>query len=83
VLVHCGAGKDRTGIVSALVELLVGVPEEDIVADYLRSGQDTRPDRIAQTLAYIRKQGGIQAYLANCGFNEENQQAFIARFGIK
>jgi protein tyrosine phosphatase (PTP) superfamily phosphohydrolase (DUF442 family) len=80
VLVHCGAGKDRTGIVSALVELLVGVPEEDIIADYLRSGQDTRPDRISQTLDYIKKQGGIQAYLNQCGFTEDQQQAFAEKF---
>lgn len=31
---HCVAGKDRTGIVAALVLGLVGVSDEDIVADY-------------------------------------------------
>jgi protein-tyrosine phosphatase len=34
VLVHCTAGKDRTGIVSALLLLLVGVEAEDVVTDY-------------------------------------------------
>jgi hypothetical protein len=34
VLVHCHAGKDRTGIVVALMLALVGVPTETIVADY-------------------------------------------------
>jgi len=33
-LVHCAAGKDRTGIITALVLGLVGVPEETIVKDY-------------------------------------------------
>jgi protein-tyrosine phosphatase len=33
-LYHCAAGKDRTGVVSALLLGLVGVPEETIVADY-------------------------------------------------
>lgn len=37
VLFHCAAGKDRTGIVAATVLGLVGVDEETIVADYLRS----------------------------------------------
>lgn len=37
-LFHCAAGKDRTGIVAALVLALIGVDEEAIVADYLRSG---------------------------------------------
>ncbi len=31
---HCNAGKDRTGIVTALVLSLLGVPDEAIVADY-------------------------------------------------
>ncbi len=34
----CTAGKDRTGIVSALILYLCGVPDEDIVADYMVSG---------------------------------------------
>lgn len=31
---HCSAGKDRTGIFAALLLRLVGVPDEDIIADY-------------------------------------------------
>ena len=34
VMVHCAAGKDRTGIVSALLLLLCGVYREDILTDY-------------------------------------------------
>jgi protein-tyrosine phosphatase len=37
VLFHCTAGKDRTGFAAAIVLRLLGVPEEVIVADYLRS----------------------------------------------
>jgi protein-tyrosine phosphatase len=33
-LVHCSAGKDRTGVVTALVLSLAGVPDEYIAADY-------------------------------------------------
>jgi protein-tyrosine phosphatase len=35
VLVHCTAGKDRTGIVTAIVLRAVGVRREDVDADYL------------------------------------------------
>lgn len=35
---HCAAGKDRTGVVAALVLSLLGVEREDIVADYLATG---------------------------------------------
>ncbi len=37
-VVHCSAGKDRTGVVSALVLAFLGVADEDIVADYALSG---------------------------------------------
>ncbi len=33
-LIHCTAGKDRTGIMTALILGAVGVPDETIVADY-------------------------------------------------
>jgi len=34
VLFHCTAGKDRTGIIAALLLLFLGVDDEDIIADY-------------------------------------------------
>ena len=34
-IVHCTAGKDRTGWISAVLQLLAGVREEDVLADYL------------------------------------------------
>lgn len=37
VLFHCFAGKDRTGIVAALLQLLAGVDDVDIIADYTLS----------------------------------------------
>jgi protein-tyrosine phosphatase len=33
-LVHCSAGKDRTGIVVALILAVLGIPDEVISADY-------------------------------------------------
>lgn len=37
VLVHCTGGKDRTGVVIALVQAVLGVPDDAIAADYARS----------------------------------------------
>lgn len=37
VVIHCQSGKDRTGIVAALLLDLVGVGRDDIVADYVDS----------------------------------------------
>ena len=37
VLFHCAVGKDRTGLAAALLLELAGVPDEHIIADYVRS----------------------------------------------
>lgn len=34
-IVHCTEGKDRTGWISAVLQLLAGVGEQDVMADYL------------------------------------------------
>ncbi|MHB1317405.1 MAG: tyrosine-protein phosphatase [Anaerolineae bacterium] len=54
VLYHCQAGKDRTGIITALLLGLAGVPEEIIVADYAVSQTLLRPrwqQEVAEALA--------------------------------
>jgi hypothetical protein len=38
-LVHCTAGKDRTGVLVALLKLLVGVPREEIAYEYSLTDQ--------------------------------------------
>jgi protein-tyrosine phosphatase len=43
VLVHCAGGKDRTGLVSALLLALVRVAPETIAADYALSAEYLRP----------------------------------------
>ncbi len=39
VLFHCTAGKDRTGIIAALLLTLCAVPRETVVADYVLTGR--------------------------------------------
>jgi protein-tyrosine phosphatase len=39
LVVHCTAGKDRTGLAAALLLLALGVPEETVVADYTLSNR--------------------------------------------
>jgi protein-tyrosine phosphatase len=48
VLVHCAAGKDRTGVVVAVALSAAGVSREAIVADYVATG-----DRLDQVLARL------------------------------
>jgi protein tyrosine/serine phosphatase len=54
VLVHCAAGKDRTGVVVALALSAVGVRAEAIVADYAATGERTGAllDRLRRSPTY-------------------------------
>jgi protein tyrosine/serine phosphatase len=45
VLIHCAAGKDRTGILAALTHHALGVHFEDSIADYLLTNDAERIDR--------------------------------------
>jgi protein-tyrosine phosphatase len=54
---HCTTGKDRTGWAAAALQLLLGVPEETVVAEYLRSNGELGP-LIEPLLAEFRARGG-------------------------
>ncbi|MFN3512129.1 MAG: tyrosine-protein phosphatase [Phenylobacterium sp.] len=45
VVVHCAAGKDRTGLVCALTHHIAGVHRDDTLADYLATNDETRMER--------------------------------------
>lgn len=51
---HCAAGKDRTGVISAILLSVLGVPDEIIVADYAASREnlDAIVDRLMSTKGY-------------------------------
>jgi protein-tyrosine phosphatase len=49
---HCTAGKDRTGLLSAIVLSLLGVDEETVVADYALSGDAMERLRAKLILKY-------------------------------
>lgn len=44
VLFHCTAGKDRTGLATALILSALGSPREEIMRDYLATGMLWQPD---------------------------------------
>ena len=51
VLVHCVAGKDRTGLVVALIQAALGVPRDSIIAEYALSDEPTQRRRKAMISA--------------------------------
>jgi protein-tyrosine phosphatase len=57
-LVHCTAGKDRTGIVVALVLAVAGVPDEYVAADYALSSLYLDP-RHTSTIGRVQESTGL------------------------
>lgn len=72
VLVHCAAGKDRTGWAIATLLRAVGVTEEDILADYLLSNR-----AIAELRAALLEELGADRVVADdiLGVREEYLRA--------
>ena len=60
-LIHCSAGKDRTGVVVAVLLRLVGVSEDDVMKEYLRL--DRRIGLVADQRAAFAAADGASPYL--------------------
>lgn len=56
-LVHCTAGKDRTGLVVALALRAVGVEEDTVVADYVLTSQNYTDAVVEEIRARLRAAG--------------------------
>jgi protein tyrosine/serine phosphatase len=50
LVVHCAAGKDRTGLICALTHHIAGVRPDDILADYLLTNDEAR---MARKMAFL------------------------------
>jgi protein-tyrosine phosphatase len=78
-LIHCSAGKDRTGLVAALVLEVIGVPDEIIAADYALSAENLNADT-AQVISQIQAiSGGHRLDLGVLGSPPELILATLAR----
>jgi protein-tyrosine phosphatase len=57
VLVHCTAGKDRTGVVVALSLLAVGVDREAVIEDYARTEANLAGEWLEEMIELIGRYG--------------------------
>jgi protein-tyrosine phosphatase len=71
-IVHCTAGKDRTGIVVALVLAALGVPDEVIAADFAATSLFLNEEFRQSLLAHVATVGVSQ------GLDEERRAAMLA-----
>ena len=80
-VIHCAAGKDRTGIISAVVLGLLGVADDDIVADYsLSKAAMTRMlTRLREERPDAAEEIGASS-AAIVAAEPETMHAFLARF---
>ena len=66
LIIHCEAGKDRTGIVIAILLDLLGVSRNLIIEDYLLSFKDDKRNYIESTLRILDDEyGGVKNFLLN------------------
>jgi protein tyrosine/serine phosphatase len=62
IVVHCAAGKDRTGLVCALTHHIAGVHRDDMMADFILTNDEARMARKVGFLGpWIEKQVGLRA----------------------
>ena len=56
ILIHCTAGKDRTGLLAALIQIAAGVHRDDVMADFLETNSVMMTDtNIARTSELARE----------------------------
>lgn len=78
VLFHCTTGKDRTGWAAASLMLLLGVDEDAVTEDYLRTNTDLLP-ALQPVLDRFAEQGGDpDALLPVLGVREEYLRTALA-----
>ena len=81
VVVHCHEGRERTGIVAALLLALAGVDDESIGADWTLSAPETmEPAWIIDVLQHMRRErGSVEEYLVAGGLTPAEISALRSR----
>ncbi|KAJ5383674.1 Protein-tyrosine/Dual-specificity phosphatase [Penicillium concentricum] len=90
-IAHCSAGKDRTGVLAALILLLINRPHEDIVNDYIltRVGLESARENLMEAFAVNLGADGLDisqlspealGMLELCGVRATSMEAFLISF---
>jgi protein tyrosine phosphatase (PTP) superfamily phosphohydrolase (DUF442 family) len=81
---HCTYGRDRTGVVAAVVLRALGVSRADVMQDYLISQQTVGayPASLEAVLDEIDRRG-IESYLADSGVSAQQLEVLRARAVVR
>ncbi|MFD2795868.1 tyrosine-protein phosphatase [Promicromonospora vindobonensis] len=67
---HCAAGRDRTGVLAAVLLLVLGATDDDIVTDYARTGAN-------MTAIMERTRGSMGVLLLRLGLDVDAQRSAV------
>lgn len=76
VLWHCSMGKDRTGVVAALLLETLGVPRPDIERDYMVSNLEQQA-HVTRLFAACRRDGATPEMVVNVGQLAQTNLAYL------
>lgn len=81
VYVHCTWGRDRTGVLIAVMLRALGATHSDIIEEYQLSelSVGAYPESLQAALDWIEARGGVEAYLEAAGVSAAQLAALRAR----
>ncbi|KAJ5189448.1 Protein-tyrosine/Dual-specificity phosphatase [Penicillium cf. griseofulvum] len=90
-IAHCSAGKDRTGVLAALILLLINRPHDDIINDYIlsRVTLESARENLMEAFAVNLGADGLDisqlspealGMLELCGVRASSMEAFLLSF---
>ncbi|KAJ5959444.1 Protein-tyrosine/Dual-specificity phosphatase [Penicillium vulpinum] len=93
-VVHCSAGKDRTGVIAALILLLINRPHDEIIDDYIitRVTLESARENLMEAFAVNLGSDGLDLSMLSpealgmlelCGVRADSMAAFLVSFENK
>lgn len=82
VLFHCTYGRDRSGVVAAVLLRALGVSRDEVMADYRRTAENGlggTPSSLEAVLDELDRTGGARAHLRRIGVTDETFDALSRR----
>ena len=78
VLYHCTVGKDRVGVGTSLLLMMLGVSREDIIKDYLKTN-DSMKEATEASMALGRKRGVDEEIIENIPYINGVDASYLYR----